>query len=108
VVAIRYEDLLADPRASFERILRTLGLPLHIEKLTKATDFSSFDALKQQEISTGFKERPYRADTPFFRQGRSGSWREALPRHLADKIISAHSNVMQRFGYLNEFGNPVY
>ena len=105
---IRYEDILADPEESFTRILRTLDLPLDPEKLAKATAFSRFDALKEQETSAGFKERPLRADAPFFREGRSGDWRKELPSYLADKIIAAHSKVMQRFGYLNEFGDPVY
>ncbi len=108
VEVIRYEDILADPEGCFARLLRTLGLPLDPEKLAKAVAFSRFDLLQEQETSAGFKERPLRADAPFFREGRSGNWRKELPSQLAEKIIAAHAQVMSRFGYLNDSGEPVY
>ena len=90
------------------RVVQTLGLGLDQQKLSKAIAFSSFDTVRRQESASGFRERPIRADQPFFREGRAGGWRDELPRELADKIINDHQDVMRRFGYLDQNNQPVY
>jgi aryl sulfotransferase len=105
---IRYEDLLANPEAAFERILRAFGVECDPERLRKAVAFSRFDIIQEQEQRLGFKERTMRADAPFFRQGRAGGWRTELAPDLADRIIMAHGEVMRRFAYLDENNNPTY
>ncbi|HAS83128.1 MAG TPA: sulfotransferase [Verrucomicrobia bacterium] len=100
VTVVRYEDMLAQPEKAFECIIRALKLDVDPIRLSNAIALSSFEAVRQQERQTGFKERPMRADAPFFRQGRSGAWREELPQALADRIIEFNADMMQRFGYL--------
>lgn len=108
VEVIRYEDMQTDPHEAFARLIRTLNLPLDEQNLSKAVAFSSFDSVREQETAQGFRERPLRADAPFFRQGRSGHWRNELPHELVDRLINAHGEIMRRFGYLDEHNNPVY
>ena len=108
VTVIRYEDLLDRTAAEFERILRAVGLDPDPVRLARAVAFSSFETMQAQEKQAGFKERHLRADAPFFRQGRSGSWRLELSAELADKIILAHKDVMRRFGYLDENDRPLF
>ena len=108
VEVVRYEDIQSDPEAAFARIIRTLELPLDLQKLSKAVAFSRFESVREQETVSGFKERPLRADTLFFREGRSGGWHSELSSELADKIIDAHKEIMRRFGYLDEKDHPVY
>lgn len=108
VEVIRYEDMKSNPEDAFARVVQTLGLGLDQQKLSKAIAFSSFDTVRRQESASGFRERPIRADQPFFREGRAGSWRDELPRELADKIINDHQDVMRRFGYLDQNNQPVY
>jgi len=44
----------------------------------------------------------------FFRKGEIGSWREVLTAEQAAKIVADHADVMQRFGYLDEKGQPQF
>ena len=43
----------------------------------------------------------------FFRQGRSGGWRDKLSGAQVDRIVADHGQVMRRFGYLDPTGEPV-
>ena len=108
VTVIRYEDMLAQPEAAFERIIRALKLDLDPIRLSKAVELSRFESIQEQESRAGFKERAMLADTPFFRQGRSGTWREELNSELADKIIEGNADVMRRFGYLDQNNDPLF
>jgi len=108
VEVVRYEDMKADSEAAFARIVRTLDLDLDQQKLSKAVAFSSFESVREQESASGFRERHIRSDRPFFRQGRTGGWRDELPQELADKIINQNKDVMRRFGYLDDNDQPVY
>lgn len=98
---VRYEDLLADPRRGFGRIIRFLGEAgdqPDPERLNRAIEFSSFKILAGQEARDG-----YRAGGPgeakFFRQGEAGGWRGRLSPAQAGKIWAAHGKVMEKFGY---------
>lgn len=108
VTVIRYEDMLTQPEAAFERIIRALKLDLDPIRLSKAVELSRFESIQEQESRAGFKERAMLADTPFFRQGRSGTWREELNSELADKIIEGNADVMRRFGYLDQNNDPLF
>jgi hypothetical protein len=59
---------------------------------------STFDSLRAQELRNGFHERPATAAS-FFREGKSGGWRNVLSREQVDRIVQAHEPVMRRFGY---------
>ena len=105
---VRYEDMLADPEGTFTGIVGALDLPLDLPKLRRAVAFSAFESLQEQEASAGFKERLMGADAPFFRRGRSGSWRQELVPDLAKRLIETHEDIMRRFGYLDENNEPVF
>ncbi|NRD90382.1 sulfotransferase [Sphingopyxis sp. BSNA05] len=103
---LRYEDMLEDSLATFTRAARFLELPHDQPRVEKAIHFSRFDRLQEQEKSTGFKEKP--ANTPsFFRQGKSGGWRQELNEEQITRIIADHGPVMRRFNYLDEHDNPL-
>jgi hypothetical protein len=57
--------------------------------------------LKEQEAKEGFREKPDKAER-FFREGKSGQWREKLSRRQVRQIVSVHHKQMQRFGYLTD------
>lgn len=102
---MRYEDMQERPQEAFTAAVRFLKLPDEAARIDKAIQFSRFEVLAQQEAEKGFKERPAHA-ARFFRQGKSGSWREKLTPSQVDRIVTAHSEVMQRFGYLDASGCP--
>jgi hypothetical protein len=100
VLAIRYEDLSADPVAEVARALRFAGQDALREDVERAVARTSFDALQRQEAELGFVEG--RGATPFFRSGRSGGWREILSREQRRRIEDGHAAVMERFGYARD------
>lgn len=105
-LVIRYEDMLNDPVATFTRAARFLHLPDDSARVEKAIRFSEFKVLARQEEENGFKERPPKTER-FFRQGKSGGWRDKLAPEQVERIVADHGEVMRRFGYLDERGEPV-
>lgn len=101
VHVVRYEDMLDAPEDSFGGVLQFIGQEIDPGRLHQALQFSSFDSLKRQELEKGFVEKAPSAES-FFRQGRSGGWRQVLKDEQAAYLIEKHRDVMQRFGYLNE------
>lgn len=99
VLVLRYEDMLADAQAQFERVLRLIGAPIDTATLAQATRFSGFDALAAQEKAAGFREKGH-SQQRFFRKGVSGQWRDALPGDIVKRIGADHGAVMKRHGYL--------
>jgi hypothetical protein len=101
VLALRYEDMKADPEAAFARVLGHVGIPVDAARLARAVAFSSFDELRGQEDAEGFVERSPNTER-FFHSGRSGGWRGELAPELAGRIRADHEAVMREFGYLED------
>jgi aryl sulfotransferase len=95
---VRYEDMLADPHATFAGIATFLGLACDIAKIDAAVEATAFSRLQEQERNAGFAEKPWRA-AAFFREGRSDGWRRVLTPEQADRIVAAHGPMMRRLGY---------
>lgn len=107
VHVMRYEDMRADPIGTFAAAAAFAGVAADTASVERAVAFSSLEELQHQEQTDGFGERPAH-DRPFFRQGMIGGWRDALTAAQAARIISDHRDVMRRFGYLTDAGDPVY
>ena len=104
---IRYEDMKHNPLEAFTAAVRFIGLEHSQEQIANAIEQSSFDKLKAEEDSKGFKERPVHTAS-FFRAGNTGDWRSHLTDELRDRVIDSHKAVMLQYGYLDNDGNPVY
>lgn len=107
VSVIRYEDMVVDTVPTFTKIVKAARLTFDPDKLAQALNYSSFDRLQTMERAEGFRERAPLADS-FFRKGTVGDWRNVLTEDQVEQLISAHRAIMQRFGYLDAAGNPVY
>ena len=94
----RYEDMHADPAATFGAIARFLDLPHDPERIASAIAATSFARLQAQEHAAGFIERPHNA-TAFFREGRIDGWRNVLTPAQIARIVAAHGAVMRQWGY---------
>lgn len=95
---LRYEDLLADPFATFSQAIRFLQLPDEPERIRKAIAFSDFSVLREQEQTLGFKEKTSVAKQ-FFRQGKAGGYREVLTEAQIQRVQQDHAVVMREWGY---------
>jgi aryl sulfotransferase len=100
VHVLRYEDMHRRPVESFGAAVRFAGLPEDGDRLARALQHSAFDALREQEKTRGFRERPAGAEA-FFRKGQIGSWREVLSAEQVARVVSDHGAAMRRFGYLS-------
>jgi Sulfotransferase domain len=101
VYVMRYEDMTAEPKATFGALARHLLMLPSDEQLAQAIELSSFERLKKQEIEEGFRERP-KVAKQFFREGKANQWQQVLTRSQIRRIIAAHQVQMRRFGYLPE------
>ncbi|WP_417069495.1 sulfotransferase domain-containing protein [Niveibacterium terrae] len=99
-MVLRYEDMLADTSGCFRAVLDWSGIPYSESELEGAVSASDFRQLKAQEEKEGFRERG-KSDTPFFRSGKAGGWREALTEKQVDRIVGQHGRVMRELGYLD-------
>jgi len=95
----RYEDLLETPEKSFGAVISFLGLMPTRERLLRAIQRCRFEELRNREETVGFKERSDVAHR-FFRDGRSGQWREVLNDAQISRIVEAHRPMMERLQYL--------
>lgn len=107
ILVVRYEDMLDEPAKKFTAILRFAELEIDQKRVRKAVEFSSFQRLKAQESAHGFSEKQPTAKS-FFRQGKSGSWRETLSEIQIRQLINDHRTMMRRFGYLDEMDEVLF
>jgi hypothetical protein len=98
---IRYEDMIERGEETFAGLAGFLGLNPPPERLRRALDLASFGSLRQAEAEAGFADRTQH-QTTFFRQGRAGGWRDELTADQARRIVDAHREQMDRFGYVPE------
>ncbi len=99
LLTVRYEDMLDKPFIAFGNVCRFLSLKPPQDRLERAIKFSSFEMLRKLEEQKGFKERSESAER-FFREGRKDQWREKLSEAQVRRIVDAHREQMQRFGYV--------
>lgn len=106
---IRYEDLAADPTATFHAALAFLDrhCPALVERpdrdaaVAAAVADAAFDRLQAQEAAEGFAAKQPTAKS-FFRAGVVGNWRSLLTASQVAEIVAAHAPAMERLGYLAE------
>jgi aryl sulfotransferase len=99
VLAVRYEDLKADPAQFFGAAMAFAGREAGIAEIERAIRHADFAELQRQESEKGFAERESRS-APFFRAGRAGGWRDVLTPEQIARIEDAHAPVMGRLGYV--------
>jgi hypothetical protein len=96
---MRYEDMLADPPASFGALVRFLRIEADEARIARAIAHSSFDTLQALEVGGAFAERRPGQER-FFRRGAADGWRDELSEGQVAAIVARHRAQMARFGYL--------
>lgn len=97
---MRYEDMKRDPAKEFRRLLQYMDIPVDEIRLGDAIAKAHFSQLRQKEGVVGFREIAKTADTPFFRKGAAGGWKDELPPEVRARIEFSHGAMMKRLGYL--------
>lgn len=99
---VRYEDLLAQPVVELQRIAAHLGCELSPEVIERAIDASTgqkLRSLEQQQWKMWEPTKNSRADIPFIREARCGTWRQHLSASSTLKIEQSWGDAMSTFGY---------
>jgi hypothetical protein len=98
VMVVRYEDMAAQPIDTFSAAAAHLRQTPTMDQIKEAVALSSFDNMRKLEEESDFRERPHTASR-FFREGKTGAWREKLTPSQAQQIVDAHGEQMEKFGY---------
>jgi aryl sulfotransferase len=99
LLAIRYEDMLANGVETFTALAKFLGLPDDGALIKNAINNTSIDRLRTMEDELGgFVEKPEGCER-FFRSGRTGEGAEQLTLEQRRRLASAFKRGMDRFGY---------
>lgn len=98
LLLIRYEDLLADTAKMLRRVAGFLDIVCDEGMIAATVAACRFDAVSEAERDEGFNERLAHQDR-FFRQGRSGGWRQMLDPRQILAIERDQGAVMARLGY---------
>ena len=98
---VRYEDVLTDTFAAFRNALRFARIEKSDAEIRTAIAASDLRMLAEMEQKQGFREKPIGMKS-FFREGKSGSWREHLDASSVNKLVKKHGIMMERFGYLEQ------
>jgi hypothetical protein len=101
IMPLRYEDMLSAPRAVFAKVAEFSRQEPTGEQVAEAMRLSSFQRLRKHEDEHGFHEAR-RPNQKFFRQGRAGTWREALTEDQVRRVVAAHHVQMRRVGYITD------
>ena len=104
---IRYEEMKHNPEETFTNAVKFAGLEKSHEEIINALKFSHISEMQKQEDEDGFREKAPDCKF-FFHKGETGYWRDVLTDDQIKKIIKAHEEVMEMFGYLNSKGEPIY
>lgn len=86
VMIIRYEDLMLEPVASFETMLKFIGANVDSKAIENALE------LGRRQL----KEKNERHDRP---RGVSGNWRERMSPAQQELFTNRHQRVIEMFGY---------
>ena len=105
---IKYEDCLTKSKKVFISTLDFLSKYLKFKfdknKINNALASTSFENLRQMEISEGFRESVTSSKTmkkiKFFNLGKKNNWKKLLDKNLIKKIENHCKNEMNDLGYL--------
>jgi hypothetical protein len=110
ILALRYEDLLADPMAGAKRLQEFLRLPCsdrEIESAVAASSFERLRAIEEADIASarvGIFYKPYLQPSiqnglRFMRAGQSGEARRTLTREQLRRVSAVFGPTMRACGY---------
>lgn len=99
---ICYEDILEDPFSQLRKIASFLNIAATEERLNNMVDLYSAQNMRRMEVIQSDLWKPTkntRKDKYFVRNGKAGSWRDELPKPMAEAIQTAWSKLMMKIGY---------
>lgn len=101
VLMISYESLFTDFEKNVKEIIRFMEIKTKVD-IIKIKEITSFDNLKQNEQLYGSEFKQV-TQTSFFRDGKSGDWKNVLKKKDLDYIYSNkdYFYFLKELGYIN-------
>ena len=99
LMVLRYEDMLDIEGETFNKVAKFLRIDATESKIRKALKFLSFQELRKQEGSQGFKEQGHSAKL-FFNRGQKEQYIKVLSGNQIKALVDAHREQMERFDYI--------
>lgn len=103
MLLVKYENLVNHPLIEFSKIVKYIELDYSQIDIKKALQKTSFNTLQNKEKVTKFKMAP-KVKT-FFRQGKSGQWRNEITQAQAQQIIDVNYESLLKYNYIDSNGN---
>jgi hypothetical protein len=100
IIFIKYENLKKDPKSTFKKVVDFLGESINDEKLNFAIKNSSFDNLKQMQLSDGVEID--NKNINFFRKGTSNQWTDYFTNKVYDDFMNKSEDLMKHFHYISD------
>ncbi len=99
---VRYEDLVRDRREVLEGVVRFLDLPIDENRLVRAVERGSFEAMREVEDRFGAEAYAGRArgSGRFVRKGEIDSWKQEIDEATSARIREEFGPVMDQAGYV--------
>lgn len=96
--AVKYEEMLANPRLAVERLLTLGGIAIDPARLATSLENAGFDRLKESGL-------PYIGGAmppEHFRKGQAGGWKDELRAQDVADIMQMYGETMRAWGYLTD------
>lgn len=99
ITTIRYEDLVADTRATLSHILSNLKLPANAS-IKDAVERQSFNAIRNR-VNVDGNSRPYgkAIQLHHLRKGKPGDWKNHFDESLNSYALANWSDMIEVLGY---------
>lgn len=101
LLALKYEDLLADPVDNLSAAMEFLGVPVEREVAAGTVDAYTAERMRERERRTRFHEQKQRRDIMFVRSAQSGDWAETFSADDEALFERATGGLLQRLGYVS-------
>lgn len=98
VLALRYEDIRADPEAALVVALGFIGVDVPAERAAAAVEAARFERMRRLEEEHG-RGTPSAGEGRTIRRGEAGGWRDELPEEALAELERRYGEVMERVGY---------
>lgn len=102
VLVVKYEEMVDDRAEVLRRVASFLDLAYSDEALDRAVRRGSFQAMRGDEERHGAQAlRRAKGTGRFIRKGEVDSWKEEMPRDVAEAITETFRPVMRDLGYID-------
>jgi len=102
-ILVRFEDLIKDPKTTFQKFEKIIGLPLaNWDKLPTFEKQKS--GLAKHGIDPDYNYKGNDFSQKFFRKGQVGNWKEEMPEEFQNTFWNNSKEIMIALGY-SQYGS---